>query len=245
MEINKSFGWLKVAPLWVGFMSGSFSIIREVVILFSDNPSPIWQRNMFWACVWVTFVVSMVTAWYLKNQELIAEKAKNLYPEITGKMLDAFVLVRTTRSSVLVTFITLWVSLVNTRPTVAAIEKYELTVIVDGKAYPARQISMRDLVVERPEFDKFGLPNLDGGVIEEFEDLEKEKYTPHERGVPFKGWLHFALVEKLVEGSMDCRLVLKITDGLGKPHIVEGKPSKWGSANVAHVINVNRITPSP
>jgi hypothetical protein len=69
----------KVVPLWIGLMSGLASIIREVAVLYGQA-NPLWNRQLFWSCVWITSIVALVLAWILKQQELTAEKQKSGKP---------------------------------------------------------------------------------------------------------------------------------------------------------------------
>jgi hypothetical protein len=87
---RKYLSLLKVIPIWGAVMTGSLSLVREAVTLFSQRPDPIWQKNIFWSCVWIAFIISITTAWVLKHQELIAEKTKNEKPDIQGETKEVF-----------------------------------------------------------------------------------------------------------------------------------------------------------
>jgi hypothetical protein len=83
-------GSSKSFPIWVALMSGLFAVIREVANLYAPTQTPLWNKSVFWACVWVTFVVSSITAWYLKHRDLIEEKAKNSKPDIQGGIPEVY-----------------------------------------------------------------------------------------------------------------------------------------------------------
>ena len=71
-------------------MSGCFSIIREVVTLYSEKPNPFWQKHLFWSCVWITFIISSITAWVLKQRELLTEREKNAHADIGVEIQEVY-----------------------------------------------------------------------------------------------------------------------------------------------------------
>ena len=221
-------------------MSGSFSLIREYIGYYYPQYDP---KAVFRLLGWTCFFISAVIAWALKQRELLAEKNRNEYPEIVGKIEDAYVDVRTNRASFMTTFVTLWVSLVNVRPAVATIHNYKLTIKLDDKEYEAKNIPFRDIKLERPEYDRHGLPTYGEGVVEEFTDLgsDKEKLTPRERGVRFNGWLRFATVEKLVFPHEKYKITLTVIDGYDRPQKpIEQEATKHPLGEFMQIISVGR-----
>jgi hypothetical protein len=85
---HRYFGWVKFVPLSVGLMTGIVGGIREAVITFADHPEPMWQRKLFWACVWISCYAALVVAWVLKQRELIREQAKSEFASFDGEILD-------------------------------------------------------------------------------------------------------------------------------------------------------------
>lgn len=50
-------------------MTGVLSIVRESFSLFSETPNPSFQKNLFWSCVWVAFIVSSFAAWVIEHKK--------------------------------------------------------------------------------------------------------------------------------------------------------------------------------
>jgi hypothetical protein len=148
-QISKYFGWLRVVPIWAGLMSGSFSIVREIVGLYSTNPSPFWQKNVFWSCVWITFVIAMLIAWFIKNQELNAEKAKREKPDIQGEIKEVHEFSGTSNSG-FDYFFTLNVFLRN-KGRAIGIRDYSLRMIQGDHTYTGEKSSLKSYCLERKE----------------------------------------------------------------------------------------------
>lgn len=223
---------------WVTLMSGCAAIVLLGVGERLSGYNVPWYAYIG-VLIFFIFVACFRT-WKDARQELIRAEQVVAFPEITGEIEEAFVYTRATQKRLTITYIALFVSLVNTRSAVTTIRKYRLAVLMEDKEYEAKSIPFRDIKLERPEFDKFGLPTYGEHSTEEFRDLEEEKLTPLARGIITKGWLRFALVERLVLPQTTCRLVLTITDAFGNEHKLEAKPSWKPSGNLLHIIREER-----
>ena len=67
-------------------MSGAFAIIREAFNLFASNPDPIWQRQLFWSCVWIASIISMFAAWVIELLQIQTPSER----EFIEKKIEAF-----------------------------------------------------------------------------------------------------------------------------------------------------------
>ena len=225
-------------------MSGSASIALTFWATFFP-PTADRARWLLLATAILSFILGSYHIWAGEYKARNDEQEKNKYPEITGDIEEAYVYARSTQKSLTVTYISLLVSLVNTRPVVTTVKKYKLKVLLEDKEYEARSIPFRDVMLEQPEFDKYGLPVYGEKATEAFKDLEEEKFVPHERGVIFRGWLRFALVDRLVLPQSKCQLVLTIVDAFGGQHNLEAKPTWRPSGQFVHIIKEERRSELP
>lgn len=223
---------------WVTLMSGCAAIVLLGVGERLSGYNVPWYA--YTGVLMLFIFVACFRAWRDARLELIRAEEEAEFPEITGEIEEAFVYSRATQRRLTITYIALRISLVNTRAAVTTIRKYRLAVLMEGKEYEAKSIPFRDIRLEKPEFDRYGLPTYGEHATEEFRDLEEEKLTPLTRGVITRGWLRFALVERLVLPQTECRLVLAITDAFGKEHKLEAKPSYQPSGNLLHIIREER-----
>ena len=67
--------WLKWIPLTVAFMSGVFSLYRELYGLYVGVIPP---KSLFWECIWTSFIVSAAVAWIQEHRKYLAEAEKTL-----------------------------------------------------------------------------------------------------------------------------------------------------------------------
>jgi hypothetical protein len=229
---------------WTGRMSGSLSIALTFWATFFP-PNADKARLMLLTAAIISFILGSYHVWAKAHEARNQELEKNTYPEITGEVEEAHVYTRTTQKSLMITFISLLVSLVNTRPAVTTIKRYKLKVLIGDKEYEARNIPFRDVALEQPEFDRYGLPMYGEKSTEEFKDLEEEKFVPRERGVIFRGWLRFALVDRLVLPQTPCQLVLIVVDAFGREHKLEAKPSWRPPGQFVHIIREERRSELP
>jgi hypothetical protein len=245
MAIGKYFGWLRVAPIWVGFMSGSFSIVREAVILFSDNPNPIWQRNLFWSCVLVAFIVSCLMAWVLKHQELLAEKAKNERPDIKGEIEAVDV------DGYGDHFFSLKVRLTSGRAA-TTISGFKLTVAWGGQTYQAEDAPVKEYFIERNVLHPMPFETQTDTRFFSLEDLAKDNGVLFVKGTHREGWLRFLVRGVPVFNSFStsdgreqflkegAELVLTVFDGYGNSY-----PIRYVSPGVPQGIKIRRIPELP
>ncbi|HEV7857445.1 MAG TPA: hypothetical protein VGO91_02240 [Pyrinomonadaceae bacterium] len=230
--VNKGYwGWLKIAPIWVALMSGSFSLIREVVGYYQPehtDPKPLF-RLLGWTC----FFISAVIAWIIKQRELVDEKAKNARPEITGEILEVYFQPTAALSKVPVLtdlYITIKVYLVNTRPKQTTIKKYALMVNTDEGEYYAEETPIDgDLRLKREQRHQviLGLPaSKIEPVLDELPGLGHQRHIALTEGNGREGWLRFVLAEvaldttKIQEGIT----TLTIVDAFGTQHKITAYP---------------------
>lgn len=232
MRALKYFGWLKAFPILVGLMTGILGGIRETVILFAENPDPVWQRKLFWYCVWIACYFSLIIAWIIKHKELMNERGKNEYPEFKITIKEDFLHTEITETRREVTLIPMVVSLVNMRHAEGAIDRYELSVVVDDVEYATRIVPQDYMRLERPKFDDVGLPIPREGTREPYLDLNTDSRNPHKRGVPTTGLLHFALLERIIPRGKDCLLKLTAIDVYGHQHTAQAKRTRTQSGEI-------------
>src|SRR5271170_1118433 len=60
---------LKVVVFMVALMSGVLSIIREAIDLFFPNRFS--HTSVFWRCVWVSFIISMMFLLYDEHRKVV------------------------------------------------------------------------------------------------------------------------------------------------------------------------------
>ncbi len=202
---------------WTGRMSGSASLALTFWATFFP-PTANEARWLLLAAAVVSFILGSYHIWSKEHRALIDEQT---YPKFQGKIEEDFIYIGATERRLAVTFIPVVVSLVNIRPAKASIERFELTIVVEGKEYKTRHVPTDYIKLERPTFDKYGLPVSTEGTKEEYRDLYKHRYEPCERGTISKGWLLFVLLETLIQPNTDCSLRLTVIDAFGRPHHLE------------------------
>jgi hypothetical protein len=241
MAIGKYFGWLRFAPIWVGLMSGSFSIFREAIALFSQNPSPFWQRNVFWACVWTTCVLSLILAWYLERRERINEQVKNTLPEIVGEIKRVGV-------SAFDDYFLSVESRITSNRAETTISDFSLTVTYEGHTYEGVGEPVKEYYLEREIHHPAPFETTTETRYFPLEDLAKDNRVPFTRGASRTGWLRFLVrgvkpfsgfataegkEQFLKEGV---KLVLTVYDGYGNPH-----PITYVSHGASQSVAIKRI----
>lgn len=88
------FSWLgfaRVVPMTIGLISGGLGVAQQIVLLYTDNPSPIWQRQLFWSIVWIAFVLSAIVAWVIEHRKVRAlevEMEKSQFADFVPKILE-------------------------------------------------------------------------------------------------------------------------------------------------------------
>src|SRR5437879_2051388 len=75
--------WLNVVPLWLFYMSGALSILREVFLLFS--PHRVQKKSLFWRCVWIAFVLSAASSWKIERNARVAAEHRIDQSEISTR----------------------------------------------------------------------------------------------------------------------------------------------------------------
>jgi hypothetical protein len=232
---RESFGFLRVIPIWVALMSGLFSIVREIANLYPPTQTALWNKKIFWACVWVTFVASSLTAWVLKHHELIAEKAKNIEPRLAGRIdclnvdptwsIESFEPPsgRSGVNSVFEFHVTIW----NESSAATTVSGFELRLVWAGVSYDADKLPVDEFFIDH--------------TFHRSEPFERGYEVKRERLVGFPpdteitnrnhvgGWLRFLVRESPWETLANATLhkdvtwVLLALDRKGQPHrIYEG-----------------------
>src|SRR6266404_2780590 len=206
---RESFGFLKVIPIWVALMSGLFSIVREVANLYPPTQSALWDKKVFWACVWVTFVVSSLTAWLLKQHELLAEKAKNIEPKLGGRIdcsdhdvgwdVERFGVDEEGEMHLKVCF-TLAVTLWNHSAAATTVSGFTLDVLWAGREFRADWLPVSNYSVKRgiprSDFDQWGYETM-STPLTAFPDNVEITNRNHQ-----SGWLRF-LARRIPPRSAD------------------------------------------
>lgn len=213
--MSKYLGWLKFVPIWLGLMSGSFSIIREVALLYSETPSPIWQKTLFWSCVKITFFPSMIVAWVIKHNELLTERAKNAKPNIGGKIKEVHVSKHFSLLSKAISdefydgfYFAIRVYAAN-QGAATTISEFKFVLTSNGCSYIGEKASLEGYYIERRDDPTFLLGVESHIAREDLTDIEDSNDEPldHTRN----GWLRFRVstipqAENDVERQMEIEL---------------------------------------
>ena len=220
---------------WTGRMSGLASVGFTVWVTFF-TPDATLSKFALIAFAVAAFIWGSYHVWVMEHKALLAERT---LPEIKGRIEEDFIHVNATAKRLSITFIPIVVQLVNHRQTEAGIDRFELTVLIDGKEHKARNIPDEGLELMRPEFDRFGLRTNPEGVKERYKDLWKHRREPLKRGAPQYGWLIFVLTDVLIHPSTDCILRLTVVDVLGGTHQLPDTPkTRQRSGNVQIPIDI-------
>jgi len=227
---------------WLTLVSGIASVVLAVwVVLFTPT------NEVSRKALWITFALCLfVAAYRLWAREHKALERARIYPDIRGRIDEDSLFIGVTRSYLNVTYIPIVVTLVNHNLTETAIDRYELTVLADGKEYEATNISITGEQWVRPAFDKFGLPTNPEGVKTKYKDLYANRHEVLKRGIPQHGWLNFVLTKTLIQTNTDCRLRLTVVDAFGGRHILpEVRPMSRKSGSVSIPIEIDINDPRP
>jgi hypothetical protein len=124
--------------------------------------------------------------------------------------------------------------LVNYRQVEAGLDRFELTVLIDGKEHKARNVPAEGIKLTRPELDQLGLRTSLEGVKENYKDLLSHRHEPLRRGKAQYGWLLFVLPDAIIHPSTDCTLRLTVVDVFGNSHqLPDAKKTTKRSGTVA------------
>jgi hypothetical protein len=215
----------KVVPIWAAIMTGSLSLVREAVTLFAQSPDPIWQKNIFWSCVWIAFIVSAITAWVLKHQELLAEKAKNASPEITGEIEKVHA------ESFVDCFLTIKVRIANNRAA-TTISGFSLAVKFEGGIHEGQSATVNEYFIERREYHPIPFETQSETLYDPLKDLAKDNDVLLVQRAHRTGWLRFVFIFEALDSRFvtydgkeqflkeGVELVLTVKDAFGNPHLI-------------------------
>src|SRR5262249_47261035 len=128
---------------------GFFSLCRELMTLYlRDQYQP---KHAFWHFAWIAFIISSLFAWVIEHRLYIAEKAKNGQPHFSGELQEVYVwssqLNHTNNTAC--TYITVKVSIANTRPVASTIRRLCLSVRAGERLYECAPSSVQELALER------------------------------------------------------------------------------------------------
>ena len=213
----KHFGWFKVFPIGVGLMTGLLGGIREAVILFAENPDPLWQRKLFWFCVWIACFLSLITAWVLKQRELIAEKSKNTRPGFRVEILKLSITHKVSLAEFRTTGTTILTQayFVNERPKESTVRGFSLEIAKDGNTHVAKRAG--DGIIYHPL-----AVGGEGEQVLNLNTLVNSRYFKDGEGQT--GFLVFKLDEVLPQAIVNGVATLIITDAYNGKHRSEGFP---------------------
>jgi len=78
VRFGSGWSWLKIVPVWIGLMSGVFSVFREIVGIYFPRIGN--AESMFWSWTRITFIVSAFIVWWQMRQEIkkLAEENERL-----------------------------------------------------------------------------------------------------------------------------------------------------------------------
>jgi hypothetical protein len=204
-----------VFTLWVTFFTPDAALNKWVLIVLSV----------------IFFIVGSYHIWANEYRTLLAERT---VPEIKGRIEEDFIYVGPTEKQLTITYIPIVVMLVNHRQVEAGLDRFELTVLIDGKEHKARNVPAEGIELKRPEFDQLGLRTSLEGVKERYKDLLTHRYEPLRRGIPQYGWLLFVLSDTIIHPSTDCTLRLTVVDVFGNSHpLPDAKKTTKRSGTVA------------
>jgi hypothetical protein len=220
-QISKYFGWLKVVPLWVGLMTGLLSLVREIAVTFVDSPNPLWQKKVFWSCVWIAFVISSIWAWIQEHNKFLAERYKNELPEFKGEILD-FQLEPHSSDGMLGdidmgnidgSVVTVKVYFVNKRKARTTIRGFKLLIEIEGERYFSRYADEEPL---------FRFPISQKELLFNLNDYVKDaRQFRRNKGV--NGFLRFTVKGLIWKEEFIGKPIwptVIITDALGEKHLI-------------------------
>lgn len=213
--------WLRIVVLMIGFMSGGLSLIRELLAIYA--PQRIQSASLFWHCVWIAFILSSFSAWFLEyrrseslEQDLLKAKAR---PSFTGHLYQFNIHPRTgiappemlqqavdiaadrrgePRKEILVDCdVFIETHIVNQNPGVGTVLDYEAEIEVNGQIVrPRSESSFLGWVEMKPSYR---IDAITGNKVDEnlnwqdVPDLMKRTVNPMLQGHGAEGWLHFVL----------------------------------------------------
>lgn len=229
-------------------MSGVLGIAQQIVLLYPPTQGgPFWQQKVFWACVWVAFVISMFVAWFLKNRELIAERNKHVYPDIRGRLLKVFFDAGMSEKDIetVCWYITLKIQLENHSETPSNITGHSVVVNTHRGSYLAVKVQAEHLAWN-PD------PELDyAGGEERLMDISLRGNEPLTRGRAESWWFRGRLPSEFVNDDVDKgfeentkEIIFTLTDGLGRLHQIKSTPpwSRTGKIGKAMPLPVKYTT---
>ncbi|MFN2479860.1 MAG: hypothetical protein ABR554_00045 [Pyrinomonadaceae bacterium] len=209
-------------------MTGLLGGIREYIVLSAAHPDPLWQRSLFWACVWVSCYIALIIAWLQKQGELRAEKRRLEYPDIRGSLVKVFFGVHKDFDEIwelnqLV--IAVKVRLENHSPVPTNITNCRLDVNTDKGTFTAVKADVAGFTF-RPD------PRFDSSVnVESLSDISsRDSDEMLVRGRAEYWWfrgklpVHHSSEEDAGRVSQDDikEILFWVTDGLGKQHPIRG-----------------------
>lgn len=194
-------------------MSGILAILREVASLYAPTKDLFFAKRLFGACAVIAFIISGFIVWFLKNQELIAERAKNEHAEITGKIKEVYFKARYDGLH-----ITMLVFLTNHRATVT-IQDFRLRFSADGADYVGQAYDVEDYSIVREEEPRPSTFTR-REVWEPLSDLRDDNTTPLSRNTHREGWLRFRLL-KLPYNPEHGQVTLEVIDASDKLHQIK------------------------
>jgi hypothetical protein len=176
---------LSLIVLMVAFMSGILSIIREAISIF--YPAQAAPATLFWRCVWIAFILSAGTAWYLEHQkaEALANDLDASKPRFSGEIHYAYPFKLADKSAVLLA---------------ATINNTGFKSVARGwrLRYQSKYITLDSVPYERipNELTVSGDPSGKSFIVRASDSLaERAVSKPIEKGDTVTGWLLFFLPE--------------------------------------------------
>jgi len=202
MPNKRDFRWLRAIPLWVGLMSGSLALLREVAGTFF--PSKVPENKLFELCGWGAFFVCGVWAWWIEHgscKELSAEierlneEQKNTVPMLSIVVYEALLETRFGYNDLFVN-----AEIDNQRfAAPSLVTSYVATLEVGEHRYtnavPLHDLNEYQSVCAEEITDEYGNPDMEYCNHETLKDLPGsiDHEHPVVANLPHKGWLHFRI----------------------------------------------------
>lgn len=215
---------LRIFLVVVALMSGALSLVRELLLMYRGGQ--IQAPSLFWRCVWVAFILSMIAALVMQYREALESRSSlaaatetrlpRLHGEIKGIVSGA---------SPEGAFVFMLVAVTNSGADSAAID------------YRARVVLGADTLILQPKVivDGFTLKDTALRPMARWsaEDSLPDKTTrPIHRGELVSGPIRFTVTRRTPQELTDSRWVLEFKDVEGNSYetpevILDNKPIEF------------------